>query len=84
MENEIIEPTWPKYSGSNITLDIIGIMYVEEVQIPGYHATKPVPEWAGFQVTPNSPTRVFWGCETHFYVFGDEAEFLASPANLDT
>jgi hypothetical protein len=86
MENEIIEqPPWPKYSGSTTTIDVIGTMYVDETQIPGYHvnATAPVPEWEHLKVTPNSPIRVFWGCETHFYVFVDEAEFLGTPANLD-
>jgi hypothetical protein len=85
MENEIIEQsTWPKYSGSTVTLDVIGAMYSEEAQLPGYYvnATAPVPEWEHLKVTPNSPTRVFWGCDTHFYVFGDEAEFLSSPAEL--
>ncbi len=86
MENEIIEQAlWPKYSGSTITLDVIGAMYSEEAKLPGYHvnATNPVAEWAHLKVTPNSPTRVFWGCDTHFYVFANEAEFLATPANLD-
>jgi hypothetical protein len=59
-------------------------MYVGETLLPGYHvnATQPVAEWAHLKVTPNSPTRVFWGCDTHFYVFSNESEFLDTPANL--
>ena len=94
MENEIIEgectvisidPIWPKYSGKTISLDVIGTLYVDDAPLAGYHvnATRPVAEWAHLEVTPTSPTRVFGGCETHFYVFASEEEFLSSPADLD-
>ena len=92
------EPTWPKYSGKTITLDVIGTLYaqgeydsegevivVPEV-LPGYHinATKPVAEWIAFKVSPTTPRRVFGGNETHYYTFQDEAEFLNTPADLNT
>lgn len=45
--------------------------------IDGYHVnmSEPIEAWADKQVTPNSPSRVYGGHETFFYVFADEAEF---------
>lgn len=45
--------------------------------VAGYHVNTPEPveTWADKQVTPSSPSRVYAGHETFFYVFADEAEF---------
>jgi hypothetical protein len=97
MEEEIIQqgPTWPKFSGTAIVLDVVGTLYNpgvyagEEITppeaLPGYHinATKPVTEWELFKVVPELPRRVFGGHETHYYRFADEQEFNNSPADLD-
>lgn len=47
--------------------------------VAGYHINTPEPveAWADNKVTPNSPSRVYAGHETFFYVFADEAEFKA-------
>lgn len=47
--------------------------------VAGYHVNTPEPieAWAAHQVTPNSPSRVYAGHETFFYVFTDETEFKA-------
>ena len=55
-------------------------------QVDGYHVNTPEPveAFADKQVTPNSPSRVYAGHETFFYVFADEAEFttIATEAGL--
>ncbi len=72
-----------------IQIDEIGILYdtTEEssVALPGYHvnATHPVVEWAGYQVTPATPRRIFGGIPTYFYSFASQAEYGSIPANLD-
>jgi hypothetical protein len=54
--------------------------------VAGYHVNTPEPveAFAEKQVTPNSPSRVYAGHETFFYVFADEAEFttMATEAGL--
>ena len=47
--------------------------------VAGYHVNTPEPveAFAERQVTPNSPSRVYGGHETFFYVFADEEEFKA-------
>ena len=54
--------------------------------LPGWHVNTPEPveAFADKEVTPNSPSRVYAGHETFFYVFADEAEFtsMATEAGL--
>lgn len=71
-------------------LDIIGILYTAgeydpegEVITPpealsGWHVNSPfkVKGWSAYQTFPETPTRVFGGAPTFFYVFSDEAMFL--------
>jgi hypothetical protein len=47
--------------------------------VAGYHVNTPEPveSWAARRITPNSPSRVYAGHATCFYVFADEAEFTA-------
>ena len=47
--------------------------------LPGYHVNTPEPveAWAAYQVTPNSPSRVYAGHETFFYVFESEEQFVS-------
>lgn len=47
--------------------------------VAGYHVNMPAPveSWADKQVTPSSPSRVYAGHATYFYVFADEDEFKA-------
>lgn len=47
--------------------------------LPGWHVNTPEPveAFADKQVTPSSPSRVYAGHETFFYVFADEAEFTS-------
>lgn len=73
-------------------MDIIGKIYAptgnmvqtEEGEFPemaavaGWHVNywKPVAEWADYEVTPASPSRMYAGHETFYYRFADEAEFV--------
>lgn len=70
-------------------LDIIGTLFTEpafdaegnattEAQaLAGWHVNAPfrIEGWAQYEVTPNTPRRVFAGVETVFYAFPDEATF---------
>lgn len=54
--------------------------------IDGYHVNTPesVESFTVKQITPNSPSRIYAGHPTFFYVFSDETEFkaMATEAGL--
>jgi hypothetical protein len=70
-------------------MDIIGKIYKivgDEfaTELPGFHVNTPEPvaAWADKQVFPKTPSRVYGGHETFYYVFSNEAEFISSNEEL--
>lgn len=63
-----------------IELDVIGL-----TASPGWHvnASAPVAGWDACRVTPATPSRVFAGSQTIFYVFADAAAFTTALAGAD-
>lgn len=71
-------------------LDVIGVLYDtpeegEPTALPGWHVNSPwvIAAFAGKQVQPTTPRRVFGGVDTVFYTFDSEAEFLGMLKGAD-
>ena len=61
------------------TFDAEGNATTEAQALAGWHVNAPfrIDGWSQYEVTPNTPRRVFAGVQTVFYTFPDEATFKA-------